>query len=189
MRLRTLLACGGLLAALACGGGGGSSAPPRSTTPASQLAYQQSLAASNSTWRLEQDADPAGSTGKHLLLDLLAPTGTTGQGFTVVLSTDPGNAVWSKVDGTNYAVQSLFASPLVSIVSLSKSGADLRIVFGQTPGAPVPYGTGPVVQVALDLAPGATLGDVTLTASNAANLGAASPPAVEAVLIGDLQAK
>jgi len=184
---RTLLLGAGLLAGLACGGGSGGT--PRSTTPATQLAYQQSPGAGSSSWRLEQDPDPARSSATHVLLDLLAPTGTSGQGFTVVLTTDPGNALWSQVDGTSYAVQGLFAAPLVSIASVSGSGADLRIVFGQAPGAPVAYGTGPVLQVALDLAPGATLGDVTLAASEAGNLGASSPPELVTVSIGSLQAK
>ena len=188
MRPRTLLLCGAaLLAALGCAGHSGGA--PRSATPASQLIYQASLTADSSSWRLEQDPDGTRSSETHVLLDLLAPAGTSGQGFTVVLATDPANAVWSRVDGTHYAVQSLFSSPQVSIISVSNSGSDLRIVFGQAPGTPVPYGTGAVVQVALDLAPGATLGDVTLTAENAGNLGAGSPPVPVTVAIGSLLAK
>jgi hypothetical protein len=184
MRRRNLL-CGGaaLLVTLGCGGrDGGSSAPPRSTTPATELLYQASLA-DTSAWRLE--LDPA-STGQHLLLDLLAPAGTSGQGFTVVLGTDPGNAVWSTVDGSHYAVQSLFSAPLVNLASVS--GGELRIVFGQAPGTAVSY-AGPVVQVALDLAPGATVGDVVLTASESGTLGTSSTPTLVTVSVGSLQAE
>ena len=189
MRLRTLLWCGAaMLALLGCGGGGGGSAASssRSSTPASQLVYPASVADSTA-WRLELDAT---TTATHLVLDLLAPTGTSGQGFTVVLTTDPSNAVWSKVDGTpNYAVQSLFSAPLVNIASLSPSGSDLRIVFGQAPGTAVSYDGQPVVKVALTLAPGATVGDVVLTATQGGNLGASATPDPVTVSVGSLQAK
>lgn len=184
MRLRTLLWCvASLPAFLGCGGGGGGSTPSRSTTAANQLVYPASVADSTS-WRLE--LDPA-NTGTPLLLDVLAPAGTSGQGFTVVLSTDPANAVWSKIDGTNYAVQSLFSAPLVNIASVS--GGDLRIVFGQAPGTAVSYGADPVVKVALDLAAGATVGDVVLTASQGGNLGASATPDQVTVSVGSLLAK
>jgi len=182
MRRRTLLWCGAaLLATFGCGGG--SSAPSRSTAPATQLVYPASVADSTA-WRLELDT---ASTSTHLVLDLLAPTGTSGQGFTVVLSTDPGSAVWSKVDGTNYAVQSLFSTSLVNIASVS--GGDLRILFGQAPGTAVSYGANPVVKVELDLAAGATVGDVVLTASQGGNLGAGTTPDQVTVSVGSLVAK
>jgi hypothetical protein len=184
MRLPILFWCGAaLLGTLGCGGGSGGGAS-RSATPATQLVY---TAPGGSAWRLELDqADPA-TTDKHLVLDLLAPAGTSGQGFTVVLSSDPGNAVWSKVDGTNYAVQSLFSAPLVNIASVS--GGDLRIVFGQAPGTVVSYGANPVVKVALDLAAGATVGDVVLTASQGGNLGTSATPDQVTVSVGSLLAK
>jgi hypothetical protein len=189
MRLRTLLWCiAAISAILGCGGGGGggSSTPPRSITPATQLVYPATVADTTS-WRLE--LDPA-NTGTPLLLDVLAPTGTSGQGFTVVLSTDPANAVWSKIDQNgDYALQSLITNPKVNIASRSASGGDLRIVFGQTQGTPVSYGTSPVVQVALELASGATVGDVVLTASQGGNLGASATPDQVTVSVGSLLAK
>ena len=182
MRLPILFWCGAvLLGTLGCGGGSGGAS--RSTTPATQLAYSSSVADSTA-WRLE--LDPA-SSATHLVLDLLAPTGTSGQGFTVVLGSDPGNAVWSKIDGTNYAVQSLFSAPLVNLASVS--GGELRIVFGQAPGTTVSYGANPVVKVALDLAAGATVGDVVLTASQGGNLGTSATPDQVTVSVGSLLAK
>ncbi len=190
MTLRTLLLSGAaFLVTFGCGGGGGgASSSSRSVTAASQLSYQPS-GADTTAWRLEQDST---STATHLVLDLMAPTGTTGQGFTVVLSTDPGNAAWSKPDGSNYALQNLFSSaaPNVSRVSVSASGADLRIVFGQPQGTAKAMDGGPVVQVSLDLLnPGATVGPVTLTASEAGYLGSGPPPTAVTVSVGNLQAK
>lgn len=185
MAKRNLLWCGAaLLATLACGGGGGGGGTPRSTVKASQLAYQAS--ASTTTWRLVQD--PA-SVGNKLVLDLMAPAGTLGQGFTVVLTTDPANAAWTKVDGTSFALQNQFAAPAVSLVSVSASGADLRVVFGQTPGNPVNYGSNPVVQVALTLPVSATVGGVTLAASLAGNLGTNPTPDKVTVSVGALTAQ
>jgi hypothetical protein len=124
------------------------------------------------------------------LLDLLAPTGTSGQGVTVVLTLDPTQATWSKVDGTHYAVQTLFSPPPAAgaVGVASVLGSDLRIVFGQA-GTPVSYGTSTVVQVALDLASTATAGKVTLTASQGGNLGASAPPTPVTVSLGSLQAE
>jgi len=184
MRRPILILCGmGLAALLACGGGGGggSSASTRSTTAATSLVYSSS--AGSSSWRLVEDG---ASTGTRKVFDLYAPAGTTGQGFTVVLTTDPGNATWSPVSGTRYAVQTLFSSTAVSLASVS--GGALRIVFGQAPGTAVSYDGSPVVQVALNLASGATVGGVTLTATQAGNLVGTSPAEVT-VAVGSLQAE
>jgi hypothetical protein len=187
MNQRNILASGAaLLLILGCGGGsGGGGATPRSTVKAIKLVYQ---APDSTSWRLVQES----STGQHLVLDLMAPDGTTGQGFTVVLTTDPSNATWSTLDGSHYALQSLFptAPPNVSQVSVSSSGADLRILFGQPQGTVRSLTGGPVVQVALDLLnPGATVGPVTLTAAAAGYLGSGPPTTQVTVAIGSLQAQ
>jgi len=185
MTLRNLpLGGAALLVILGCAGGGGGGGG----TPATQLVYKAGVA-DTSAWQLQQD--PA-TTSTHLVLDLMAPAGTKGQGFTVVLTTDPAYATWSKPDGTHYALQNLFSSaaPNVSWSSVSASGADLRIVFGQPQGTAQAMDGGPVVQVSLDLLnPGATVGTVTLTASGAGYLGSGPPPTAVTVSVGNLQAK
>lgn len=163
-----------LLVSLACGGGGGGS-----TVAATGFAFSADTATTN--WRLVRDAT---STSSHLVLDLLAPTGTSGQGITLILTTDTAAATWAPVTGTSYAVQTLYASPLVDVAKVS--GAALRILISQGGGTTVSYGTTPVLQVALDLVTGASAGTVTLAATQAAHLGTASTPDAITVSAGTL---
>lgn len=170
-----------LLLTLACGGGGGGTPG----VPATRLSYTPPAVA-NDTWRLE--LDPA-STDTTVLLNLLAPAGTTGNGFTVTLTTVPGQAAWTTVDSTRFAVQTLFATPKVNLAKVSADGRSLRILVGQAPGAPVDYGTTPLAQVALAKSAGATVGAVALTASAAGNLGADPTPVAVTVSVGSLTAQ
>jgi hypothetical protein len=178
-RFPILLTGAALLLTLACGGGSGTPA-----TPATSLAYAFSSTPVDTEWRLMLDT--AHTTSTHLEFDLYAPTGTTGDGFTVTLTTAPSQAVWVKVDGTNYLTQTLFASPKVKIASVS--GGSLRIVVGQVPGSEVSYGSTSLAHVALEKASGATVGSVTLTATPASHLTAAGDPTDITVSIGTLTA-
>jgi len=188
MRLRNLLTCVlGLLVLAGCGGGSGGGTAARSGPSASSLTYVPDPLADGNSWRLELDPGP-NTTATHLVFNLMAPAGTSGQGFTVILGTDTLDAVWSKVAGTSYGVQTLFSAAFPNVSIASPSGPDLRIVFGQVAGTPVSYGTGPVLQVALDLAPGAIVGGVTLTARQAGNLGAGPVPDPVTVAVGSLKA-
>lgn len=176
-----LLASAALLLALACGGGGGGS----TGTPATKLDY--SFAADpGDSWRLVKD--PA-TTETKVVLDLLAPAGTVGNGFTVTLTTNSAEASWAQVDNTtSYAVQGPFATPLVNLAKVS--GGTLHVVVGQALGTPVPYdGDKPLLKVVLDKASSAMVGGVTLTASAAGNLGTDPSPVAVTVSVGSLAAK
>jgi hypothetical protein len=176
----TFLAAAALMAFLACGGGGGSSSSSSSSSSGSQLGY--SNPSNTSGWYLAQD--PA-STSTHLVLDLMAPSGTSGQGITLVLTTNASQATWSYVSGTSYATQTVYNDPLVTKASIS--GSSLRILISQGAGTPVSYGSTPVVQVALDWVSGAASGTVSLAATQAGHLGTSSTPSSITVAVGTLR--
>ena len=169
-----LLPAAVLLASLACGGAAGGAG-------AASSGFSFSAGGAATDWRLVQDS---ASTSTHLVLDLLAPTGTSGQGITLILTTDPTEATWGYVSGTSYATQGVYTSPVVSIASAK--GALLRILVGQGGGTAVSYGSTPVIQVALDLASGASAGAVTLTATQAGHLGTSATPSSITVNPGSL---
>ena len=176
-----------LLATLACGGGGGGGGTitlPASTTPATKLVYTSPT--DPTAWRLVQDS---ASTNSRLVLDLLAPTGTSGQGVTLVLTSDTALATWAKVDGTNYADQVIYTSPKAAVASVS--GSSLQLLYGQAfqAGAAVNYGITPVLQVALNLASSAVTGTVALTTAQGGHLGTTSTPTAITVSVGALQAE
>ena len=163
-----------LLASLACGGGAGTASGPSS-------GFSFSAASASAGWRLVQDA---ASTSTHIVLDLMAPSGTSGQGITLTLTTDTTEATWSYVSGTSYAAQAVYPSPTVSLAKVS--GASLRILVGQGGATPVSYGSTPVLQVALDEVSSAASGPVALTASLAGHLGATATPSAITVATGSL---
>ena len=161
---------------LACGGGA------KNPLKAATLVYTNPTDASS--WRLVQAAT---STTTHLVLDLVAPTGASGQGVTLVLTTDPAKAAWSPVSGGVYAVQKAYPSTLVKIATLK--GADLRLLMTQAAGTPVAYGSLPVLTVALDLTTGTLPGSVALSAAQGGHLGPAPQPVPITVAVGGLQAQ
>jgi len=165
-----------VLLLLACGGGS------TSVRNASSLGYTSPT--DTSSWRLVQAAS---STSTHLVLDLLAPAGASGQGVTLVLTTTPSLATWSFATGASYAAVTAYPTPVVNVASVQ--GANLRILVAKAPGTPVAYGTGPVLTVALDLASGAPPGAVAVTVAQAGHLGTKAPPAPITVAVGSLQAK
>ena len=162
---------------LASGCGGSSS---NAKTIATNLAYTNPT--DTTAWRLV--ADPA-STASHLILDLLAPAGATGQGLTLVLSTGTA-ATWSRTSGA-YASAVIYPSPVVNLASVK--GADLRMLIAQAPGLPTVYGTTPVLAVALDLAANVPLGTIALSASQGGHLGTTPQPLAIVVAVGSLQAE
>jgi len=170
-----------LLLALACGGGSGGGTPV-STTPASELVYTDPVLVP-SAWQLVADAS---STNTRLVLDLQPPAGAVGQGVTLTL-TLTGNssaASWHNF-GTgaapNYLNNIVYPSPLSPTPVSSVLNSALRLVVAQAPtAAPVTYGTLPVLQVALDLAPSAVTGAIGITASEGGHLLAAALPVTAA---------
>jgi len=157
---------------LACGGAGGGSTP--------KLVY--TAPADTSSWWLKQD--PA-STPAFLLLDLMAPAGTSGQGVTLILTADASKAVWHAFSSTSSMEGLVYPGALVSKASVQ--GSSLRIVAAQDTAVAYTAST-PVLQVGLDLASGASAGTVTLTPSAAGHLGAgASAADAITVQVGELQ--
>jgi len=168
LRRSGLLVAGILLAlCLACAGGAGAGNGQGSTA---KLVY--AAPADTTAWWLK--LDPA-STSTRLILDLMAPAGTSGQGVTLILSADPGKATWHAFTSGSYLQGLIYPGALVSKASVS--GSSLRIVAAQA-SAPVAYtGTTPVLQVGLDLATGASAGNAALTPSAAGHLGAGATAA------------
>ena len=170
------LAFAAACALLGCGGG----ARPGGTAAATALSYAGPT--DTTQWRLV--ANPS-STASHLVLDLLAPDGASGMGVTLVLAVDPARAAWSgagPVDGGTYA------APLARWSSLR--GGELRILLSQeNPTPPVAY-AGPVLSVALDLAPGAAPGQAALATSQGGHLAAPlTVPVPVTILAGALTAR
>lgn len=156
MNLIKLLPIPALAALLACGG---SRAAPQGTS----LAYAGPADAA--AWRFVQD--PA-STGTRLVLDLLAPAGTSGAGVTLVLSADPARAAWSSL-GDGPVASDAYAPPLTWKTRLA--GPELGILLSQGGASrPVAYGAAPVLRVALELRPGAPQGDAGLAVADAGHL-------------------
>jgi len=181
MQLRRLLAPAlVLLAPLACGGGSGSH-PESLAAPATVLSYVDP--GDPGQWRLVKNPS---STPGHLILNLLAPSGVSGMGVTLVLTADSAHARWS---GAPPVVPGNYVAPLIQRASVS--GADLRLVLSQeNPTQPLLYGTSPVLSVALDLVPGAPPGAVALRVSQAGHLPAPmNLPVPISVSVGALEAR
>jgi hypothetical protein len=153
-----IFACSGtaLLLTLACGGGGGGAAAAPASSPT--LSYTNPATAP-ADWQLVKDST---STASRVVLDLMAPTETTGQGITLILTVDTSRAAWAAFSSGSYVSGLQYDNLLVNKASLD--GAALRIVAAQT-GA-VSYGSAPVLQVALDLGSGASSGGVSLTGTS-----------------------
>jgi hypothetical protein len=164
-----------LVLALACGGGAGNV----TSSPSTPLVYTDPT--DTTSWRLTHD--PA-STPAHLILDLMAPSGASGQGVTLILTTDASKATWHAFSSGGYLQGLVFSSPLVDVASVQ--GSALRIVAAKEPGAPVTYGSAPVLQVGLDSVAGAAAGNVTLSATDGGHLGAAAPAVPIPVQVGSL---
>ena len=149
---------------LACGGGASSTSASKMS---SGLVY--TAPADTSGWWLKKDS---ASTSTRLVLDLMAPSGVSGQGVTLVLASNAAQAAWHAF-GTGVYLQGLaYPSPQVDVTSLQ--GSTLRVVAGQSTGA-VAYGSAPVLQVALDLVSGTLTGaSIPLTVATAGHLSSGS---------------
>lgn len=167
-----------LLGLLACGG-----AHP-SNPGASTLAYTDPADATH--WRFTRDSS---STGSHLVLDLMAPAGTSGMGVTLVLDVDGARAAWGTVAGAGLVGTGAYQGPLAQKASLQ--GAELRILVSQeNPTPPLAYAGAPVLTVALDLGRGVPPGPVALTVSQAGHLAAPrTMPTATTVDLGTLTAQ
>ena len=120
--------------ALACGGGADkvSGVESPSPSPSSPTALVYTNPTDSTAWRLTHDS---ASTPAHLILDLMAPSGASGQGVTLILTTDASKAAWHAFSSGSYLQGLVFSSPLVDVASVQ--GSALRIVAAQAPGTPV----------------------------------------------------
>ena len=147
--------------------------------PATKLAYTDPIGADRGAWQLVTDA---ASTDRRLVLDLLPPpTCSSGLGLDLILN-GGGAASWSFLG-------SVYSSPQVRVHG--GQGTALAIQVAQAPGSPAaPYLVdAAVLQVAVELVPGAPAPDIALTASLAQHLrdtGVADPITVA---VGPLKAQ
>lgn len=166
---RTILACsGGLLLTLACGGGASDSVAKAVT-----LAYTNPATAS-ADWQLVKDST---SSTSRLVLDLMAPTGTSGQGITLILTADTSKATWATFSSGSYVSGLPYATPLLANKA-SVNGSALRIVVAQDPAGSVTYSSTPVLQVALNMASGAAVGNANLAAKAGYHLDAGTTSSI-----------
>jgi hypothetical protein len=163
MRLSILACSGALLSTLACGGGASSDVAPAIT-----LNYTNPTTA-NADWQLVKDST---SSTSRLVLDLMAPTAptvTSGQGITLILTTDTSKATWATFSSGSYVSGLPYATPLLANKA-SVNGSALRIVVAQNPAGSATYSNAPVLQVALNMASGAAIGSGSLTVASAYHL-------------------
>jgi hypothetical protein len=175
--MRNLLASALLITAFSCSGGGGSNPP----TPAARLTYTDP--GDTTQWRLTRNA---ASTATHLVLDLMAPTGASGRGVSVVLTCD-AKAAWKAVNGSAFTQNVAYTGDLVQKGSVQ--GSDLRVLLSQRPGTAQSYGSSPVLSVAMDLVSGTLPGTVAVSAAQGAHLGSAAAPESITVVAGTLKAE
>ncbi|MBI1752415.1 MAG: hypothetical protein HY014_06835 [Acidobacteria bacterium] len=128
--------------------GGGSSTPPG---PATKLHYTNPPA---SGFRLE--VDPATNDTPHLVLNLVGPAGTTGQGAALFLTCDATKAVWASPGGADpfaKAGGALTLGPVALFKSKRQGAGDLEVGICQTGAPAANLGKAPIVSLALDLKP------------------------------------
>jgi hypothetical protein len=126
-------------------------------------------------------ADPS-STGTHLVLNLVGPSGSQIQGGTFTLTSD---AAWSSTVAEGGALQ------LGSGVKLLKSqvkGSALEVAIYQKGVTAATLAEKPLFAVALDVKTGAK-GPIALTATDAKILDAAGNTVVVPVAVGSLSAE
>lgn len=164
MNARIILVPTVLLGALlACGGG--SSPAPSGPTAATKLVYTDPA---TGTYQLKQNT--ALSNGPHLVLELWGPSGATGSGVTVAFTLGGTAAAWHNVNaadapGTFVAKGTVFdlGAGIPIIRATANGGTLIATVAEKGVASPKPLNK-PMLQVAVDLQPGAAPGAVaTLT--------------------------
>lgn len=186
--MKTLTTLSALLALgliVSCGGGGSSDPKPN---PATGLAYTDPA---SGNYKLIKNTNL--SNGPHLVLDLVGPASTNGNGFALFLSVDSTKAAWAKVSSSDaeYAqagsVFTLGATPTILKAKVATNDIQVGISEkGNTTGKAL---NGTLCRVALDLntAAGLTPGAaITLTADAAKNtvlLPAGSSPLTSSVTV------
>lgn len=166
MSPRSLLPVLALFLIIGCGGAGGGTATPPTTAGTRAFSYTDP---SSGSYRLVKN--PALSTTTHLVLDLTATGGTTGNGiaFTLTLE-DPSRATWAKVTvADSEALQNgAVFTPGPSLALKGKAlGTELAGVVGLKGASTSTTLNGVLARVALDLPSGATVGPCALSVPKA----------------------
>jgi hypothetical protein len=150
----------------ACGGGGGGSTASSGTTPppppASALSYQDPAATG---FRFVKNT--SASTGTHLVLDLIGPSGTPAKGVAFFMMADTSKVTWvhptpSDTSGSHIAAGTVF--PLGSGAKLladKVNGNQLQVGIFQKGGSATTIGTTPILSLALNLNSSAAKGTVS----------------------------
>ena len=106
-----------------------------------------------SGWRLVKNT--SASSGTHLVLDLVGPTGQSGRGVDLTLSINPDQASWSKVSAsdTDYVSNHLFTlGTAPQLFKASVQAGTLKVgVYQKGPGVAAVAYSGALISVALDL--------------------------------------
>ncbi|MET0401649.1 MAG: hypothetical protein ABW123_04560, partial [Cystobacter sp.] len=108
-------------------------------------------------WRLVKNT--TASSGSHLVLDLVGPTGQSGRGVSLTLSVDPTRAYWTKVAeaDTELVTNRLFtlgaAPQLLKGASRADGTLNVGVFHKGTGGTATPY-SGALISVALDVKSG-----------------------------------
>lgn len=183
--LSTICIPASLALLLACGGSSHSS-----PVPDPGPSYTSPTA---SGWRLVKNTDL--STGKHLVLDLVGPTG--GSGLGVALNLDLGQsaakAAWAPVSSSDTALVKNVGYDLGAgshAFKATVSGGVLMLgVFSKGLSAPPVRYNAPLLQVALDLKDGLKAGDTVNIATTRADELSADGVRPIALAIGSIQVK
>lgn len=138
--------------AAACGGGGGgggtTTPPPPPKTIADTLAYTDPSA---SGFRLIRNTGL--STASKLVLDVVGPASTTGQGMAFILSADQSKATWTNPPSAGTLVQNVtFNLGSGTQAYIGKiTGDQLQGAAFQKPGAAAVNLGQPLLRISLDL--------------------------------------
>jgi|GEM_PF-2032366 len=154
-----------LMALLACGGGG--SGTPAPTPTATSIAYANPTGVPATSYYFNKNT-ALSTPGSHLVLELFGPATTvTGSGVVLTLNLDTAKATWANVSGgVPVANGTVFANNAngAVIVKGKISGGTLQVVVTERGVVSPKAFTGPLLQVALDLKPGQSLGSsISLT--------------------------
>ncbi|MDP2877014.1 MAG: hypothetical protein Q8O00_12580 [Holophaga sp.] len=179
-----------LMLLLACGGGGSTPPPPPAT--ATSITYTNPTSVPGTSYELRKNTTLS-TPGSHLVLDLYGPaTSVTGSGVVLTLNLDGAKATWGNVSTGNLVTNgNLFVAP---IVKAKVTGDSLQVVVTEKGTGTAKPLAGPLLQIAVDLKTGLTLGTpiaITpdLTKSQVILQGSANPSNLVDLRIGTLTAQ
>lgn len=183
MALTLTLACGG-----GGGGGGGSTnPPPPPKTIADTLTYTDPA---SSGFRLVRNSSL--SSQSRLVLDLVGPSGTNGQGVAFIASADQTKVTWSNPPSASSQVANVAFNLGTGTQALvaKVTGDQLQGGAFQKPGTAAVNLAQPLVRISLDLKSGVPVNSaVALNVTAGNQLQATGGPASITVAVGSLIAQ